>query len=102
MRNNLHNIHRQSAQSNHFQNEDGLFREGLIKEYGMDYYDMLCSLKQIELPKYTNEDYKMFYKKACKIANDLRRSGKLFSKDERIEMRTKINNMLNIYNDISV
>jgi len=41
MRYNLHNIHRQSAQSNHFQNDDGLLREGLSNEYGYEYMDFI-------------------------------------------------------------
>ncbi len=41
LRYNLHNIHRQCAQSNHFQSDDLKLRQGLINEYGRDYMDYL-------------------------------------------------------------
>ena len=45
LRFNLHNIHRQSGQSNHFQSDDLKLRAGLINEYGQDYFDYLESNK---------------------------------------------------------
>lgn len=97
MRFNLHNIHRQSAQSNHFQNEDGLLREGLVNEYGQNYFDFISELRQTPPLKYSNLEYKDFYKKACKIANDLKREGRVFTKDQRIYMRNQVNIELEIY-----
>ncbi len=95
---NLHNIHRQSAQSNHFQNEDGLLREGLVKEYGMEYMTFISELRQTPALKYTNDEYRHLYRNACTIALELRKDGKTFNKKERIEMRNKLNIKLNIYN----
>lgn len=97
MRYNLHNIHRQSAQSNHFQNEDGLLREGLKKEYGEQYFQFLSDLRQIPVLKYSNEEYKAFYKKACEIALRLKREGNVFNLEQRIEKRNEINLEIGIY-----
>tara|TARA_R110002049_G_scaffold309180_1_gene518108 strand:- start:7048 stop:7740 length:693 start_codon:yes stop_codon:yes gene_type:complete len=95
---NLHNIHRQSAQSNHFQNEDGLLREGLMQEYGKDYYDFVSELRRTPSIKYTNEEYKSFYKKACKLYNELKKALKPFkTENKRINERNRINLELNIY-----
>lgn len=94
---NLHNIHRQSAQSNHFQNEDGLLREQLQKEYGKEYYRFLCELRCLKQLKYKNDDYLNFYKKASKIALKLKKENKTYSILERIELRNQINLELNIY-----
>lgn len=94
---NLHNMHRQSSQSNHFQNEDGLLREGLMKEYGTDYFEFITGLRQTPPLKYTNLEYKEFYKKACAISNDLKRQGRTFGKEERIAMRNLLNLELGIY-----
>jgi hypothetical protein len=97
IRYNLHNIHRQSAQSNHFQNDDANFREGIKKEYGKDYLEYISSLRKTQIIKYTNSDFKEFYKKACMIANRLRKEGKVMSKIERLSTRDEINEELGIY-----
>ena len=94
---NLLNIHRQSAQSNKWQNDDGLLREGLVKEYGQGLMDFLTHLRGVPSPKYNNEEYKVFYRKACKISKQLKRDGKRFGIDERIEKRNEINLELGIY-----
>lgn len=96
---NLHNIHRQSAQSNHFQNEDGLLREGLINEYGEKYYKFIGELRQTPAIKYTNEELHIFYKKADSIAKELKKQGNTFNLKERLEMRNRINYELGIYED---
>jgi len=94
---NIHNIHRQSAQSNHFQNEDGLLREGLINEYGNDYFEFLSGLRRITKLKYFNYEYQEFYKTACKISNRLKKDKKQLSKVQRIEKRNEVNLKLGIY-----
>jgi len=43
---NCHNIHRQSAQSNHWQNDDALMKEGLEREYGRSYLLFVTALYQ--------------------------------------------------------
>jgi len=97
MRFNLHNIHRQSAQSNHFQNEDGLLREGLVNEYGKEYFEFIGELRRTPILKLAHHEFKEYYKKACSIYNLLKKEGKVFNLDQRIEMRNQINLELNIY-----
>lgn len=97
---NLHNIHRQSAQSNHFQNDDGLLREGLITEYGNEYMQFISNLRRTEPLKYKNEEYHDLYKKACEIANKLRKTvNKPIPIEYRIESRNSVNIELGIYNE---
>ena len=69
---NLHNIHRQGAHSNHFQNDDGVLRDGLRNEYGSQYHNFVIGLKQTPQPTFDNLDYKEFYRVACKCANELK------------------------------
>lgn len=97
LRYNLHNIHRQSAQSNHFQNEDGLFREGLSNEYGPTYMEFLSSLREIRALKYSQREYNTFYKKAREIALRLRKEDKTYTRQERLKIRNKFNIQLGIY-----
>ena len=98
IRYNLHNIHRQSAGSNHYQNEDGLLRESLKNEYGESYADYVSGLRATKALHYSNDDYAIFYKKACKIALRLRNEGKMYiHPEDRIKKRTEINKELGIY-----
>ncbi len=98
IRYNLHNIHRQSAQSNGKQNDDGLLREGLVNEYGQSYMDFISNLRQTPKPEYMNHEYMDFTRHASSIANELKRQGRIFpTTEERIYMRNEINNQLGIY-----
>jgi hypothetical protein len=97
LRFNLHNIHRQSAQSNHFQNEDGLFREGIIKEYGILYFEFISNLRQIKDLKISNDTYIELYKKASKIALKLAKQQKEYTLNERLFLRNEINIEIGIY-----
>ena len=99
MRFNLHNIHRQSAQSNKWQNDDGLMREKLAYEYGQDYLDFVSNLRKYEVPKLSNKEYKIKYEIAHKIALGLQRKSNYqqFGVKERIELRNMINIELGIY-----
>lgn len=98
MRYNLHNIHRQSAQSNHYQNEDGLLREMLKKEYGERYFAFLESCKQSELPKLAPTEWKDRLKIAQGIKNRLRKEiQKPLTVSDRIELRNQVNQELEIY-----
>lgn len=94
---NLHNIHRQSSQSNWTHNDDGLLREKLAEEYGQEYYEFVSGLRKIPALHYTNMDYKAFYKKARKESKLLKQSGQNFNKKERLIMRNRINLELGIY-----
>lgn len=97
MRYNLHNIHRQSAKSNWYSNEDGELRDGLKGEYGEAYYEFLSEMRRMPTLKYTNEDYRVFNSIANKIAREIRLEGKRYTAKERIEMRNTINLRLGIY-----
>lgn len=94
---NLHNIHRQSAYSNHFQNDDGLLREGLQNEYGKEYFEFVSNLRRIEALKYSNEQYHSFYLKARQIALKLSKTKGINSLPDRIKLRNEINLELGIY-----
>jgi len=94
---NLHNIHRQSAQSNHFQNDDGLMKEGLKNEYGDEYLEFVSNLRRTPCPNLTLIEYGPIYKKACKIANKLNKLALTYTIKKRIELRNEINLELGIY-----
>jgi hypothetical protein len=96
---NTHNIHRQSAQSNHWQNDDALMKEGLEREYGRSYLLFVTGLKQTPVPKYSNQEYQMFYSLACGISNRLKKAEKEYNLEERIELRNQINLELGIYSE---
>lgn len=93
----LDNIHRQSAQSNKWQNDDHLLREGLKLEYGIEYYQYVEGLKNLLKLKYSNEDYKLFTIKARKIVRRLIKEDKTYSLIERLNLRKEINKEIGIY-----
>lgn len=95
---NLHNIHRQSAQSNHFQNDDGLLREGVVREYGQEYMNFISELRRTPALNYSNEQYHEIYKKASKIALRLQKSDLSYDLSNRLQLRDQINVELGIYN----
>jgi hypothetical protein len=95
---NLHNIHRQSAQSNTFSNDDGLLRDGLVNEYGEEYFEFIKSIKKHKPLKYLNIEYYHFYKEACEVSNVFKKLGKTFpNPEDRITARNEVNNLLGIY-----
>lgn len=94
---NLHNIHRQCAQSNHHQNDDGKLREGVINEYGQDYMDFISALRRTPALTFNNSEYRDLTNKARKILKDLKEKDRIYSKSERVEMRNRINVELGIY-----
>lgn len=97
IRYNLHNIHRQSAQSNRFQNDDGLLREGVAKEYGQDYLNFISELRQTPQLTLKQIEYEQLTRKAQKIVLKLKKEGKPYSLEERIKLRNEINLELGIY-----
>ena len=100
---NLHNIHIQSAQSNHFQKEDYKLKMGIVRVYGKDYLGYIEGLKSTPMVKYTNMEYKDFYRKACEISNTLKKENKDLAqprtKEQRLLLRDHINQQLGIYNN---
>ena len=97
MRFNLHNIHRQSAQSNHWDNDDVGFRKGLIKEYGQEYFDFIESLVGNKVPILKDIEYMEKYQIACGISNRLKKQNKEYSLQERIKLRNQVNIEIGIY-----
>lgn len=96
---NLHNIFLQSAQSNYFQNDDGLMRDGVVREFGEDYLEFIRSLKSTPTPKYSQEEYKEIYRNACTISNRLKKNPVKLSNKDRIRYRNEINTELGIYDE---
>lgn len=97
---NLHNIHIQSFESNHWKSGDTLkYQGGIRKVYGEDYLEFMDSLQKhppIQLRKHQMIE---IYENACKIRLKLRKNEKLRSPRERIELRNQINLELGIYQE---
>lgn len=94
---NLHNIFLQSAQSNHFQNDDGLMRDGVVRVFGEEYLEFIHSLKSTPVVKYSNEEWHEIYKRACSISNSLKKTPQISDSKNRIGLRNTINLELGIY-----
>lgn len=95
---NLHNIHRQGAQSNHYQNDDGLLREGLRNEYGQKYFEFISGLRQSPELNLKQNEYKELAKQAKSIVNHLEAAkDKTYPLSERIHLRNWVNKELGIY-----
>lgn len=94
---NLHNIHRQCAQSNHFQNDDGLLREGLVREYGQEYKDFIMSLQGTPPLLFKDFEYRALIAEAHEIVVKLIKLDATYSLKSRLKLRNKINHQLRIY-----
>lgn len=92
-----HNIHSQYGLSNTAQNEDQYLRSELMEMYGLDYLEYLNGLRAMDCLNYSKVEYEAFYRKACKIANRLKKENCVYRKTDRIRMRNNINLELNIY-----
>lgn len=97
----LHNIHRQSPQSNNYQSDDSKMWDGLKREYGEVYHDFVKSFKSRPIPKYSQDDYHEFYRLACTISKELlENKTHTFNKEFRLHLRNEVNRRLNIYDSI--
>lgn len=95
---NLHNIHIQSFESNHFKSGDNLkYRLGLIKNYGESYCMFVENLRQHRVLKLTKSEMIGIHKKAIEIRNNLRKNQKKYNSYERIGLRNTLNIELGIY-----
>jgi hypothetical protein len=99
MRFNLHNIHRQGAHSNHFQNDDAVMREGVEKEYGESYLTFIKSLAKKPIPKLHEREYMAKYQIAHEISKALIKKCQTYSLEERIELRNRYNLEIGIYEE---
>ncbi len=94
---NIHNIHRQSAQSNHFQADDTLMKEGLAREYGQEYFNFVSELRRTPRLTYNSIEYVEFLEKARAFANDLKKKKLVYDLQDRIKLRNIANLTLGIY-----
>lgn len=98
---NVHNIFLQSAASNHFQNDDGLMRDGVVRVFGVEYLEFITALKRTPITKYTNEEYKEILAKARVVSRRLAKENDQLitfrNPEQRIELRNQINIELGIY-----
>ena len=97
MRYNMHNIYAQSSQSNHYQADDYLMKEGVKREFGEAYLEFIISLKATPIMKYSNDELKEFSYKASAIVKELKKDLRKRSNAERVELRNKYNLQLGIY-----
>lgn len=97
MRFNLHNIHKQSFYSNSPSNHDSVLREGIANIYGDKYLEFIKSLVKEPQPKWSNKHYEEIYRRACKMANNLKKNQRVRTPQQRITMRNTVNSILNIY-----
>jgi hypothetical protein len=99
---NLHNIHIQSFHSNGPSGggDNIRYREGLIRVYGKEYYEMVENLKSIPPLHLSKEDLIEIKSKAEKVRSDLKRDLQVYSPEKRILMRDCVNNILEIYKNL--
>jgi len=93
---NLHNIHRQSKDSNYCQ-EDVKLRKGIEKEYGKEYLNFIDSLKSIPPLNFTMSQKKHAYEISKRVCNELIHDTNIYSLTDRIKIRSEINIRLQIY-----
>ena len=100
LRFNVHNVHRNGVCCNKWRNgnPDG-YDEGLIRVYGKTYYEYVkFGLKTLyPLVKLTPTELMAARAKAMKIRNELKKLDKVYTPDERIELRDRVNKEIGIY-----
>lgn len=98
---NLHNIHRQSFESNHHKSGDpDKYDIGLEKEYGIEYVKFIKSLHQTPLQKWTKSQLQEIKIKATEQLNRLKKEideGIQLNAEQRILKREEINQAIGIY-----
>lgn len=94
----LENIWNQSEQSNTWKSGDTLrYQEGIVKLYGKEYLDRLNALKSISPIKLTSEEISDKISVARGIIKWLKLQNRIFTTDERLELRIRFNKELGIY-----
>lgn len=95
---NLHNIFLQSEHSNSFKAGDTIrFQDGLRRIYGIEYFEMVESLRQTGLIKLSIEEINDKIIIARLIVKELKGLENIYTSKERIELRTEMNFRLGIY-----
>lgn len=94
----LENIWNQSEHSNTWKSGDTLrYQEGIVKLYGKEYLDRLNALKSISPIKLTSEEISYKISIARGIIKWLKLQNRIFTTDERLELRIRFNKELGIY-----
>lgn len=99
---NLHNIHRQSFESNHFKSGDVIkYEQGIINDYGVEYLAFLKSLHQIAPIKLHKDQMKVIKSIISDEIKELEKENLTLKEPrtplERIEKRNDINRIVGIY-----
>jgi hypothetical protein len=95
---NLHNIHIQSFESNHWKSGDTLkYQGGIRKVYGEEYLAFMDGLQKHPPIQLRKKEMIELYENACKIRIKLRKNEKIRSSKQRIELRNQVNLELGIY-----
>jgi len=95
---NLHNLHNQSFESNHWKSGDNLkYRQGLIDTYGIEYLEKVESLKRIQPVHLSRRDFERIREVAMEIRNELKSNLTIYPPEKRIELREVLNKRIGIY-----
>ena len=94
----LENIWNQSEHSNMWKSGDTIrYQEGIIKLYGKCYLDYLNSLQSLKIIKLDIEDIKLAISKSRGILKWLKLQDRIFTTEERLELRKRFNIEIGIY-----
>ncbi len=95
---NLHNIHIQSFESNHFKSGDSIkYRHGLIERYGNGYFEYIEYIQRHKALHLKKADIIEIALKASSIRSELKKNIEQRTPCQRIELRNEINLKLGIY-----
>lgn len=97
---NLHNIHIQSFESNHWKSGDTIkYQSGIRKVYGEPYLEFMDGLQKHPPIQLRKKEMIELYEIACKIRLKLRKNTAIRTPKQRIELRNQINLELGIYQE---
>tara|TARA_R110000796_G_scaffold120506_3_gene234662 strand:+ start:1420 stop:2154 length:735 start_codon:yes stop_codon:yes gene_type:complete len=97
---NLHNIHIQSFESNHFKSGDVInYRAGIIKRYGSSYMLYMDNLQGCPTLHLSKQEVMGVHKIAVKILKRLNLDTKHRGAEDRVKLRNEINLELGVYNE---
>lgn len=95
---NLHNIHKQSFQSNSWKGGDGLeYLVGIQNAYGKEYAEFMVGLRKTKSIKLSKTDLVRIKSIASTIAKELEKDLKTRNPKQRINKRNEVNIRLGIY-----
>lgn len=96
----LENIWLQSEHSNMWKSGDTLrYQDGIVSLYGKEYLECLNSLKTIQPIKLSIEDIKEKIPVCRSILKWLKLQDRMFTNQERLELRKQFNNQIGIFSD---